>query len=80
MEINDEEKDWCLTLQGASGNPPTEKVIQVGKDTSSNNGLRLINAFFRPKVLAVKGNVPIPEKNIRKNSYTINNVFVELYV
>ena len=54
--------EWSLTLRGASGSPPTERYINVGKDTDEGNGLRLINAFFRPKVITSKGNVIHPHK------------------
>ena len=57
MKIVGEEKEWSLTIKGASGNAPTEKIIEVGKDTDGNNGLRLIDAFFKPKIVTSKGNV-----------------------
>ena len=51
------EKEWRLSLKGASGNPPTEHVIVVGKDTIGTNGLNITNGFFKPKIVANKGNM-----------------------
>ena len=62
--------EWSLTLKGASGSPPTERYINVGKDTYEGNGLRLINAFFRPKVIASKGNVIHQRKAKPKRRYS----------
>ena len=57
MKIVGEEKEWSLTIEGASGNAPTETIVHVGTNTDGNNGLRLIDAVFKPKIVTSKGNV-----------------------
>ena len=50
-------KEWSLELRGGSGNPPTEYVIRVGKDTTGTNGLNITSAFFKPEIVPNKGNI-----------------------
>ena len=49
-------KEWRLELKGGFGKPPTEYVIQVGKDTTGTNGLNITSAFFKPQISPNKGN------------------------
>ena len=37
------EKDWMLTLKGASGQPPTEHLLKV-----EGSSLRMTDSFIRP--------------------------------
>ena len=58
MEASIIAKEWCLRLEGASGSPPTEHSIEVGKNTDGSSGLRITNAFFKPTASNYTG-IPI---------------------
>ena len=58
------EKDWMLTLKGASGQPPTEHLLKV-----EGSSLRLTDAFIRPTgfgrhptILDSTGKTPVFQK------------------